>query len=168
MSQVIRDCFEVAAGTPEAVLVYLLKLIYLQEAGTAGQPNRGNCFITKNKKKLGYLEYNLFLCINYAAMNSIIQGQLGKIRALCKQHKVKSLYSFGSVNTPEFTDKSDIDLLIDFEAGISVEDYTDNYFSLREKFAQLFKRDVDLVTRRSLSNPFFIREVEQSKHLIYG
>ncbi len=101
-------------------------------------------------------------------MNSIIQGQLGKIRALCKQHKVKSLYSFGSVNTPEFTDKSDIDLLIDFEAGISVEDYTDNYFSLREKFAQLFKRDVDLVTRRSLSNPFFIREVEQSKHLIYG
>ena len=101
-------------------------------------------------------------------MNSIIQGQLGKIRALCKQHKVKSLYSFGSVNTPEFTDESDIDLLIDFEAGISVEDYTDNYFSLREKFAQLFKRDVDLVTRRSLSNPFFIREVEQSKHLIYG
>lgn len=101
-------------------------------------------------------------------MNSIIQGQLGKIRALCKQHKVKSLYSFGSVNTPEFTDNSDIDLLIDFEAGISVEDYTDNYFSLREKFAQLFKRDVDLVTRRSLSNPFFIREVEQSKHLIYG
>lgn len=101
-------------------------------------------------------------------MNSIIQGQLGKIRALCKQHKVKSLYSFGSVNTPEFTDKSDIDLLIDFEAGISVEDYTDNYFSLREKFAQLFKRDVDLVTRRSLSNPFFIREVEQSKRLIYG
>lgn len=101
-------------------------------------------------------------------MNSIIQGQLGKIRALCKQYKVKSLYSFGSVNTPEFTDKSDIDLLIDFEAGISVEDYTDNYFSLREKFAQLFKRDVDLVTRRSLSNPFFIREVEQSKHLIYG
>ncbi len=101
-------------------------------------------------------------------MNSIIQGQLGKIRALCKQHKVKSLYSFGSVNTPEFTDESDIDLLIDFEAGISVEDYTDNYFSLREKFAQLFKRDIDLVTRRSLSNPFFIREVEQSKHLIYG
>ena len=50
-------------------------------------------------------------------MNSIIQGQLGKIRALCKQHKVKSLYSFGSVNTPEFTDESDIDLLIDFEAG---------------------------------------------------
>lgn len=101
-------------------------------------------------------------------MNPIIQRQLGNVRALCKQYRVKSLYSFGSVNTPEFTDKSDIDLLIDFEAGINAEDYTDNYFSLREKLAQLFNRDIDLVTRRSLSNPFFIREVEQNKSLIYG
>ncbi|MBE6290793.1 MAG: nucleotidyltransferase domain-containing protein, partial [Bacteroidales bacterium] len=70
-------------------------------------------------------------------MNPIIQRQLGNVRALCKQYRVKSLYTFGSVNTPEFTDKSDIDLLIDFEAGINAEDYTDNYFSLREKLAQL-------------------------------
>ena len=27
---------------------------------------------------------------------------------------------------------------------------------------------ISLVTRRSLSNPFFIREVEQTKSLIYG
>lgn len=66
-----------------------------------------------------------------------------------------------------FTDKSDIDLLIDFEPGISIEDYTDNFFPLREKFSQLFQRDIDLVTRRSLSNPFFIQDVEQSRVLIY-
>ena len=101
-------------------------------------------------------------------MNSIIQNQLSTIKELCKQYKVKSLYSFGSVNTPSFTDKSDIDLLIDFDQDISVEDYTDNFFSLREKFSQLFKRKIDLVTRRSLSNPFFIQDVEQSKVLIYG
>lgn len=108
------------------------------------------------------------LCKTIAFMNPIIQNQLGSIKALCRQYKVKSLYSFGSVNTPKFTDKSDIDLLIDFDSGISVEDYTDNYFSLREKFSQLFNRDIDLVTRRSLSNPFFINDVEQSKLLIYG
>lgn len=101
-------------------------------------------------------------------MNTIIQNQLDAIKALCKQYKVKSLYTFGSVNTPRFTDKSDIDLLIDFEPNISVEDYTDNYFSLREKFTELFKRNIDLVTRHSLSNPFFISDVEQTKTLIYG
>lgn len=101
-------------------------------------------------------------------MHPIIQNQLNAIKALCKQHKVKSLYSFGSVNTSTFSEKSDIDLLIDFEPDISMEDYTDNFFSLREKFSSLFKRDIDLVTRRSLSNPFFIKDVEQSKMLIYG
>ena len=101
-------------------------------------------------------------------MNSIIQNQLNTIKELCKPYKVKSLYTFGSVNTPNFTDKSDIDLLIDFDQDISIEDYTDNFFTLREKFSKLFKRDIDLVTRRSLSNPFFIQDVEQSKVLIYG
>ena len=101
-------------------------------------------------------------------MHPIIQNQLQIIKALCKQCKVKSLYSFGSVNTPNFTDKSDFDLLIDFEPTLSIEDYTDNFFFLRESLTKLFKRDVDLVTRRSLSNPFFIQDVEQSKMLIYG
>lgn len=101
-------------------------------------------------------------------MNAIIQNQLNAIKKLCKQYKVKSLYSFGSVNTPDFTDKSDIDLLIDFDQDISIEEYTDNFFFLREKLSKLFKRDIDLVTRRSLSNPFFIQDVEQSKVLIYG
>lgn len=101
-------------------------------------------------------------------MHPIIKNQLNAIKELCKQYKVKSLYSFGSVNTSAFNEKSDIDLLIDFEPDISIEDYTDNFFSLREKFSNLFKRDIDLVTRRSLSNPFFIQDVEQSKLLIYG
>ena len=56
---------------------------------------------------------------------------------------------------------------MDFDQNISIEDYTDNFFSLREKLSTLFKRDIDLVTRRSLSNPFFIQDVEQSKILIY-
>ena len=101
-------------------------------------------------------------------MHPIIQNQLQAIKALCKQCKVKSLYSFGSVNTSSFTDKSDIDLLIDFEPSLSIEDYTDNFFFLRERLTNLFKREIDLVTRRSLSNPFFIQDVEQSKMLIYG
>lgn len=101
-------------------------------------------------------------------MHPIIKNQLNAIKDLCKQYKVKSLYSFGSVNTSTFNEKSDIDFLIDFEPDISIEDYTDNFFSLREKFSNLFKRDIDLVTRRSLSNPFFIQDVEQSKLLIYG
>lgn len=101
-------------------------------------------------------------------MNKIIQDQLETLKALCERYKVKSLYAFGSVNTPRFNEKSDIDLLIDFEPDVSIEEYTDYFFLLREKLAELFKRKIDLVTRRSLSNPFFIEDVERSKQLLYG
>ncbi|MEL5893310.1 nucleotidyltransferase domain-containing protein [Bacteroides sp. GD17] len=101
-------------------------------------------------------------------MNKIIQDRLDALKTLCKRYRVKSLYVFGSVNTPHFNDKSDIDLLIDFEPDVSIEEYTDSFFLLREKLTELFKRKIDLVTRRSLSNPFFINDVEQSKQLLYG
>lgn len=101
-------------------------------------------------------------------MNSILQDQLDAIKELCKRYKVRSLYSFGSVNTSKFTEHSYIDLLIEFDPVITVEEYADNYFSLRDRLVKLFKRRIDLVTNRSLSNPYFIADIEQGKQLLYG
>jgi predicted nucleotidyltransferase len=36
------------------------------------------------------------------------------ISTLCKQHKVNTLFAFGSVLTGRFNEASDIDLLVDF------------------------------------------------------
>ena len=71
-------------------------------------------------------------------MNSILQDRLDIIKELCKRYKVRSLYSFGSVNTSRFTEHSDIDLLIEFDPSISLEEYADNYFSLRARLVELF------------------------------
>ena len=57
-------------------------------------------------------------------MNSILQDRLDIIKELCKRYKVRSLYSFGSVNTSRFTEHSDIDLLIEFDPSISCLLYT--------------------------------------------
>ena len=48
-------------------------------------------------------------------MQNILKDNLGKIKTLCLTHHVKSLFAFGSVCTDEFTDSSDIDLLISFQ-----------------------------------------------------
>ncbi len=77
------------------------------------------------------------------------------------------MYVFGSVCTDEFTDDSDIDILISF-GNLSIEKYTDNYFELHYKLQDLFGRKIDLLTDRSLSNPFFIKALEQTKYLIYA
>ena len=100
-------------------------------------------------------------------MNKLLTDNLDKLRELCIRYKVSSLYVFGSINSTSFNDESDIDFLVDFIPGISIEEYTDFYFMLRKELELLFDRRIDLVTKRSLSNPYFIESFERTKRLIY-
>jgi predicted nucleotidyltransferase len=74
---------------------------------------------------------------------------------------------FGSACSDKFNEKSDIDLLISFNS-MDYGDYADTYFDLADKFESLFQRSVDLVTEKSLSNPYFIDSVNKTKRLLYG
>lgn len=100
-------------------------------------------------------------------MNRIISDKIEELKKLCNIYKVKSMYAFGSVCTDKFNDNSDIDLLISFDK-LSIEQYTDNYFDLHYKLQDLFSRKIDLLTDNSLSNPYFIKGIEQTKQLIYA
>jgi predicted nucleotidyltransferase len=100
-------------------------------------------------------------------MNRIITENIEKIKEYCKKYKVKELYAVGSVVSDRFSENSDIDLLIKFD-NISIEEYTDNYFTLHKLFGKIFKRKIDLITEKSLSNPFFIKSIEKSKQLLYA
>ena len=77
------------------------------------------------------------------------------------------MYVFGSAVTPDFNESSDVDILISFK-DIPYDKYTDNYFELHEKLQELFNRKVDLITERSLSNPYFIESLERTKQLLYA
>ena len=89
------------------------------------------------------------------------------ILILCKTHKVKSLYAFGSVLTDEFNDESDVDLIVDFEP-IDVLEYGDNYYDLKFSLENILKRNVDLKKKKAIKNPYFRKTVNQNKQLIYG
>ena len=90
-----------------------------------------------------------------------------ELKKLCHFFQVKKLYAFGSVVSEKFTDDSDIDFLISFEDNISIEKYTENYFSFHYKLRELFNRKIDLLTEKSLKNPYLIESIEKSKQLIY-
>lgn len=81
--------------------------------------------------------------------------------------KVKRLYAFGSVVSEKFRKDSDIDFLISFADNLSVEEYTNKYFSLHYRLRELFDREIDIVTERTLSNPYFIESINETKELIY-
>ncbi len=100
-------------------------------------------------------------------MQRLLIDNMDKIKTLCISHNVRNLFAFGSVCTDKFNDKSDIDLLISFNS-MDYGDYADTYFDLADKFENLFHRSVDLVTDKSLKNPYFIDSVNQTKTLLYG
>lgn len=90
-----------------------------------------------------------------------------EIQQICNRHKVRTLFVFGSVLGPRFTETSDIDLIVDF-LPIDLMDYADNYFSLKNELEDLFSRPIDLLENQSVRNPYFRQSVEKQKQILYG
>ena len=99
-------------------------------------------------------------------INPIITNNLRDIYQICKTHNIEKLWAFGSVCTPYFNDKSDVDFLVDFKP-LPLEDYADNYFIVCDIMESLLNRKVDLVTVNSLGNPYFIKSLEKNKTILY-
>jgi uncharacterized protein len=98
-------------------------------------------------------------------MNLFVQHNI-QISELCRLHKVKELYVFGSAIKDTFNETSDIDLLIQF-ANVDLMEYFDNYMDLKEAFEKLFGRPVDLVENQAVRNPIFRNILERDKKLLY-
>ncbi|MDP3432585.1 MAG: nucleotidyltransferase domain-containing protein [Bacteroidota bacterium] len=90
-----------------------------------------------------------------------------EINNLCRLNKVKSLYVFGSVLTEHFTEKSDIDLVVDIDIS-DPYDYADSYFNLKFALQDLFRRPIDLLENKAIKNPYIRQNIDRSKSLIYA
>jgi predicted nucleotidyltransferase len=101
-------------------------------------------------------------------MDIEVINKIPQISALCKKYHISTMYLFGSAATGKFTEDSDIDLLVTFQNNVTLEDYADNYFDLMFELEDMFGRKIDIVPENTLSNPYFIRSVEQTKQLIYA
>jgi predicted nucleotidyltransferase len=97
-----------------------------------------------------------------------LNPHIQQIRELCEQHKVERLYAFGSVLTEKFSEKSDVDFLYTFRDDIPVLDVVDYYFRFQRELEKTLSRSVDLTSEKNLKNPYFIKEVNNTKQLIYG
>lgn len=88
------------------------------------------------------------------------------IPALCRRFHVRRLDLFGSAVGERFDPvRSDLDFLVAFE-DLPESAYADAYFGLRDALAELFGREVDLLTDAALKNPYLRRRVEaQREHL---
>ena len=100
-------------------------------------------------------------------MNTLLSDNSLHIHTLCKNNKVKTLYVFGSILTSKFNKDSDRDFIVDIQEQ-DVLEYTPHYINLKFGLEALFDRKIDLLEQRAIKNPYFLKNINEKKQLIYG
>jgi predicted nucleotidyltransferase len=89
-----------------------------------------------------------------------IKADLSSIKQeLANRFGVSAIGLFGSVTRDDFTDKSDIDILVDFSRPIGME-----FFTLADFLEFRLKRKVDLITREGIK-PRYLEAIKDD--LVY-
>lgn len=101
-------------------------------------------------------------------INPTIQAFMPQVIELFKKYKIKNAYIFGSALTDKFDDKSDVDFLVNLQEGLDPVDAGGYLWDLEYELKDLLHREIDLLTERSLRNPYFITEINATKQPIYG
>lgn len=100
-------------------------------------------------------------------MKNLLATHSTEIERICKLYRVRRLDVFGSILSESFSDKSDIDFLVEFERDSYVGAF-EQFMGLKEDLEALLARPVDLIVNRSFRNPYFQREIEETKQVIYA
>lgn len=91
-----------------------------------------------------------------------------ELNEICKKFLIKELSLFGSVNTDNFNDESDIDLLVSFDESAKYSLF--DIVRIKESFEELFNRRVDLVSKKAIqqsSNNYRRDSILNSAKVIY-
>ena len=100
-------------------------------------------------------------------MNPLISEKLAGLSSLCAQRRVRRLALFGSATADDFTPgSSDLDFVVEFEPMQPAE-YAENYFLLLEDLERLFGMNIDLVEYGPIKNPYFKKEIDETRIIVY-
>jgi uncharacterized protein len=91
---------------------------------------------------------------------------LKQIENFCKRWKIKEFALFGSVLREDFRPDSDIDVLVSFasDGGITF----DNRVEMLDELAEIFGRQVDLVAKDAIRNPFRRHDILTTREVVYA
>ena len=88
-----------------------------------------------------------------------------KIERLCQLYQVRELSLFGSVLTDRFTEKSDVDFLVEFKPEVRMG--LVKFIQFQHELSALVSRQVDLVPKAGLK-PLIRQSVLESSQVLYA
>lgn len=87
------------------------------------------------------------------------------IESVCRELSLLRLDLIGSAARSDFTEVSDVDVLVTFDGD---EALFRRYFELKERLEAIFEREVDVIEERAIKNPYFKSAVEKDRIRLYG
>ncbi len=99
-------------------------------------------------------------------MNQTITSKHTEIAEICRAHGVRKLELFGSATSDAFDpNRSDFDFVVDF--ADRSPGYARRYLSFADSLEALLDRKVDLITERSIKNPYLRHGIDSTKVAVY-
>ena len=87
------------------------------------------------------------------------------IKSFCAKWKIAELSLFGSALREDFRDDSDVDVLVALEPGVT---WGLRWFQMQRELESLFGRQIDLVAKKAIKNPFRRREILTTRRIVYA
>lgn len=94
-----------------------------------------------------------------------IQVPQDEIDEFCRRWRIRELALFGSVLRENFDGDSDVDVLVSFCDGVQWSLY--EWVDMIEELKGVFGRNVDLLSRHALRNPFRRHEILSTQEVLY-
>lgn len=89
-----------------------------------------------------------------------------RIEEFCRRWRVKELSLFGSVLSDSFRTDSDVDVLVVFDEEAEWDAW--DHLHAEEELSDLLGRQVDLVQKHAVKNPFRRQRILQTREIIYA
>jgi predicted nucleotidyltransferase len=99
-------------------------------------------------------------------MNAKFSLPKEKIEEFCLRWKVVEFSLFGSVLRDDFDLDSDVDILVSLSGDADLDLY--DWITMIEELEEIFGREVDLVEKSSLRNPFRRHAILNNREIIYA
>jgi predicted nucleotidyltransferase len=99
-------------------------------------------------------------------INGDLSIDTAAVESFCSRWQVVELSLFGSALRDDFGPASDVDLLVVFDPDSHHSLF--DLVTMREELEGVFGRDVDLVEKDGLTNPFRRRAILENRQLLYA
>ena len=95
-----------------------------------------------------------------------LQIPMSMVDNFCRRWKIREFSIFGSALREDFSSRSDVDVLLSF-----LENAQWGLFELldmKDELKKIFGREVDIVEKEGIRNPFRRREILRTRKVIYA